>query len=192
MAVTISGLTQIIQSNPSTVSVFDGDFNLPDIQWDTLSSTSSSSSAFCDFVFDNSLIQLINQPTHVKGNILDLVLTNSEDSITNLTVASDTKWITTDHFEVTFQLPQLIHPTPTTTPKYVFDFPKANYDGILSYLFDCDYTSCLQSHNVELVWQIIKNSIYTAMDIFIPKVRLRRHQFPCWYTSELRHLLVII
>lgn len=48
LEVTISSLTQIIQSNPSTVSVFVGDFNLPDIQWDTLSSTSSSSSAFCD------------------------------------------------------------------------------------------------------------------------------------------------
>ena len=26
------------------------------------------------------------------------------------------------------------------------------------------------------------------MHLFIPKVRLRRHQFPCWYTPELRHL----
>lgn len=25
--------------------------------------------------------------------------------------------------------------------------------------------------------------------IFIPKVRIRRPQFPCWYTPELRHLL---
>ena len=188
MEVTISNLTQIVQSDPSTVSIIVGDFNLPDVQWDTLSSTSSSSSTFCDFVFDNSLIQLINHPTHVKGNILDLVLTNSENSIANLTIAPATKWITTDHFEITFQLPQIIHPTPTTSPKYVFDFPKANYDGILSYLFDFDYTSCLQSHNVEFVWLTIKNSIYTAMDIFIPKVRLRHHQFPCWYTSELRHL----
>ena len=116
------------------------------------------------------------------------MLSNSDDSVTNLTIASDNSWITTDHFVITFQLPQLIHPTPTTTPKYVFDFPKANYDGILSYLFDFDYSSCLQSHDVEFIWHTIKNSIHTAMNIFIPKVRLGRHQFPCWYTSELRHL----
>ena len=54
MKVTISNLTQIVQSDLSTVSIIVGDFNLPDVQWDTLSSTSSSSSTFCDFVFDNS------------------------------------------------------------------------------------------------------------------------------------------
>ena len=188
MADTISSLTQAIQSNPSADTLIVGDFNLPDIQWDTLSSTSSSSIAFCDFVFDNSLTQLIDQPTHVKGNILDLLLSNSSDWVTNLTLASDNHWVSSDHFVVTFHLSQLIHPTPTITPKYVFDFPKANYDAILSYLFDFDYSLCLQSQDVDSIWHTIKNSIHTAMNTFIPKVRLRRHQFPCWYTPELRHL----
>ena len=188
MTNTISSLTQVIQSNPSTDTIIVGDFNLPDIQWDTLSSASSSSNAFCDFVFDNSLTQLIDQPTHIKGNILDLILCNSCDCVTNIILASDNNWISSDHFAVTFHLSQLIHPTPTTTPKYVFDFPKANYNGILSYLFDFDYSSCLHSQDVDSIWDIIKNSIYTAMNTFIPKVRLRRHQFPCWYTPELRHL----
>ena len=70
----------------------------------------------------------------------------------------------------------------------MFDFPKADYDGILSYLCDFDYNPCLQSQDVEFIWITIKNSILTAMNLFIPKVRLRRQQFPCWYTPELRHL----
>ena len=69
---TISNLTQVIESNPSADTILVGDFNLPDIQWDTLSSTSSISCAFCDFIFDNSLTQLIDKPTHIQGNILDL------------------------------------------------------------------------------------------------------------------------
>ena len=171
---TISNLTQVIESNTSADSIFIGDFNLPDIQWDTLSSISSISCAFCDFIFDNSLSQLIDQPTHIQGNILDLVLSNSNDCVTNLAVAPN-KWLTTDHFEVTFQLSQQIHLTPTTIPKYVFDFPKANYDGILSYLSDFNYIPCIQSQNVESIWLTIKNSILTAMNLFIPKVRLQRH-----------------
>ena len=39
-----------------------------------------------------------------------------------------------------------------------------------------------------VIWNEIKSSIHNAMNMFIPKVRLRRHQFPCWYTPELRHL----
>ena len=183
----ISNLTQITDANPSA-DIFVGDFNLPDVQWDTLSSTSSTSCAFCDFVFDHSLTQLINHPTHVQGNILDLVLSSSIDCVASLTVANDNNWIATDHFTVTFQLSQQTHLTPTTTPKYVFDYPKANYDSILSYLTNFDYSPCFQSQDIELIWLTIKNSIDTAMHLFIPKVRLRRHQFPCWYTPELRHL----
>ena len=52
-----------------------GDFNFPDINWDTLSGSSLSSKSFCDFVFQNNLSQLVHSPTHLKGNILDLVLT---------------------------------------------------------------------------------------------------------------------
>ena len=36
----ISNLTQTIDANPSADTIFVGDFNLPNIQWDTLSSTS--------------------------------------------------------------------------------------------------------------------------------------------------------
>ena len=184
----ITNLTQIIQNNSSTNIIIVGDFNSPDVQWDTLSATSNSARGLCDFIFDNSLTQLVDQPTHIKGNILDLLLTNSNDSISNLSIASaPNNWFPSDHFVIRFQLSQPLH-QPVTTPTYVFDFPKANYDGILSYLFDLDYSQCLQSQDVESIWCMIKNSIYNAMDLFIPKVRLRRHQFPCWYTPELRHL----
>ena len=89
----ISNLTQIIDANASADTIFVGDFNLPDVQWDTLSSTFSTSRAFCDFVFDNSLTQLVNHPTHVQGNILDVVLSNSVDCVASLTVINDNNWI---------------------------------------------------------------------------------------------------
>ena len=63
-----------------------GDFNLPDIDWNTLSGTSVISNQFCDFVFDTGLCQLINEPTHVHGNILDLLLTNIEENIHSLLI----------------------------------------------------------------------------------------------------------
>ena len=65
-----------------------GDFNLPDINWTTLTGNSAVSNNFCVFVFESNLIQLVNLPTHIRGNILDLVLTNSPDHVTNLTAFS--------------------------------------------------------------------------------------------------------
>jgi len=61
---------------------------------------------------------------------------------------------------------------PLTTLQ-AYNSPKANYDGILSYLLDFDYSLSLQSQDVTLVWHTIKNSIYNAMDTFISKVGLR-------------------
>ena len=50
-----------------------GDFNFPDIDWDSLSGHSPASSQFCDLVFQYSLSQLVSVPTHNQGNILDLI-----------------------------------------------------------------------------------------------------------------------
>ena len=186
----ISYLTNLLDSYPHSTTVIVGDFNLPDIDWDTLSSSIPVSELFCDFVFNNNLLQLINTPTHTRGNILDLLLTTSEDLIQNIRVISQHNLIQSDHFIINFCLTYSTppHSTSSANNTYVYDFPKADFDGLCSFLFDVDFDSCLQSQDVEFVWLVIKEMIYAAMDLFIPKVRLRNYQYPCWYTPELRHL----
>jgi len=55
-----------------------GDFNVPDIDWATWSSSSPFSDEFCDTFFQYNLSQLVDQSTHICGNIRDLILTNCE------------------------------------------------------------------------------------------------------------------
>ena len=55
----ISYLTNLLDSYPHSTTVIVGDFNLSDIDWDTLSSSIPVSELFCDFVFNNNLLQLI-------------------------------------------------------------------------------------------------------------------------------------
>ena len=81
-----------------------GDFNLPDIDRNTLSGTSVISNQFCDFVFDTGLCQLINGPTHVHGNTLDLLLTNIEENIHSLLIHSQQRLLPSDHYGRTFRL----------------------------------------------------------------------------------------
>ena len=98
----ISYLTNLLDSYPHSTTVIVGDFNLPDIDWDTLSSNIPVSELFCDFVFNNNLLQLINTPTHTRSNILDLLLTISEDLIQNIRVISQHNLIQSDHFIIIF------------------------------------------------------------------------------------------
>ena len=183
-------LADLLRSNPTHDIVLVGDFNLPDINWNTLSASSSVSELFCDFVYNHNLAQLVYEPTHIRGNILDLVLTNSDDRVINTSVIPNQHLMQSDHFNITFQITRstLPQPSPTTNQKYVFDFPKADYEGLCSFLLDADFSTCLQSEDVEFVWSSLKNMIYTGMNLFIPKVRLRRYQYPRWFTPELRHL----
>ena len=84
--------------------VFVGDFNLPDIIWSTLASSSSISQYYCDFIFDNNLIQYVESPTHVKGNILDLIISNSFNLIDNISINCSHKSLSSDHFMISFEI----------------------------------------------------------------------------------------
>ena len=52
----------------------------------------------CDLIFQHNFTQLIMHPTHVHGNILDLIITNNEEIISNIQISNEgTFLITSDH-----------------------------------------------------------------------------------------------
>ena len=53
-----------------------GDFNVPDINWDVLSSSTSFSSNLLDLIVDLNLTQHVTVPNHIGDNILDIILSN--------------------------------------------------------------------------------------------------------------------
>ena len=68
--------------------IITGDFNFPNTRWDG----SNCSDDIQEAVRDGFLTQHVKEPTHFRGdnkrNILDLVLTNSEDVISNIEYCS--------------------------------------------------------------------------------------------------------
>jgi hypothetical protein len=65
-------------------SVFIGDFNLPDIDWQTGAAGSRSSDAIVEAATAAGLRQLVEFPTHTRGNVLDLVTTNVPERVENV------------------------------------------------------------------------------------------------------------
>ena len=91
--------SHLFQFQGSRNIVLLGDFNLPDINWDTLCGNSRVDETFCDVCFEFNLSQLISCSTHIHGNILDLVLTNNEDLVSSISIHStDNLPITSDHY----------------------------------------------------------------------------------------------
>ena len=66
------------------------------------------SSQFCDKIFELNLEQLVDKPTHINGNILDVVLANF---IINQPTVSDAhpQCLSSDHFIINFSVPTSSH-----------------------------------------------------------------------------------
>ena len=62
-----------------------GDFNLPGIEWgDVPQSKNKECSMFCEILDNYGLVQLNNTPSTKHGNILDLVISNCPESVTQI------------------------------------------------------------------------------------------------------------
>ena len=81
----LDALANILSHHQNVIIL--GDFNLPDINWSCLTSPLPTSNLLCDLVFKFNLTQLIHDATHIKENILDLLITNIDSQISNLSVS---------------------------------------------------------------------------------------------------------
>lgn len=133
---------------------------------------------------DNALLQINDKPTHTGGNILDLIRRLFQKSCYSFLWSSSSS----DHFTLTLHLSTSQTSHSCYVPKYVYDYPKADYNRLCSYLLDFNFSPCLLLQDVQSVWYAIKNVICVGMTFFIPKVRSHHHQYPCCYTPKLRHL----
>lgn len=68
-----------------------GGFRLPYIKWlsdnnFSLKTNSSNSQVFVDLISEFNITQLVHESTHIKGNILELILYTKPQEILNTTV----------------------------------------------------------------------------------------------------------
>ena len=122
-------LLSYLHSRTETVIIV-GDFNMPDICWSTGTSTS-----FCDFMYKMNLTQLVMDSNHVKGNILDLVTTNTKNLIS---IAESHPLISSSRYIIFCHLYEEL---PINT---FLTIPKPVFVGPCDHLLDSDVTAFCQ------------------------------------------------
>ena len=164
-----------------------GDFNTPDINWESLTAVSSRSNVLCDFVDDYNLVQQIQSPTHSMGNILDLVLTTSPDRINGITNQPTTS---SDHNLISFNILVNIHrPKPSKLCNKVFNYTLGNWEGLVDYLMDANPTTTGDGLDVNLLYDSFSCAIQQACVMYIPQVEIPTVPSPPWYNREIRYHL---
>jgi len=133
---------------------FLGDFNFPNISWETnlVNTPNPSTELFENFMNDHLFSQYILQPTRME-NTLDLFLTNSSSLVTHVDVRP-TK--ISDHNMVEIFLSyNPCHPNISVPPLFEaasfrgLDFNKANFDGIRSGIEEIDWAAVAEEKGLD-------------------------------------------
>ena len=145
----------------------------------------------CNCLFTNNLIQLLSEPTHVRGNILDLCITNTPYCLSNLAVDQSSCSSQSDHHLLTLNiLSKSTHKQITESPlrKLLLNYSKADIPSIEEYLLNSSIVESIPHiKDVNTVWLLIKREILNACYKFTPTVKIRTNPSPKWFDSRIRH-----
>ena len=113
---------------PSNSQIFIcGDFNLPNISWDTFTPITNDRNAalLCSVAQDLALEQCVRIPTR-GSNILDLLFTNSPSTVSHVDVVDNLPH--TDHDLVIFSL-NVLPPKQERVHRLLYNHKKADFDN---------------------------------------------------------------
>ena len=172
--------------------IVTGDFNFPNIDWYTGSSFRSDPSAdeFCNILGDFFLIQKNMFATrglcNTKGNILDLVLTNNEFLVRDVSVHPNA--FDSDHFPLTFTLVAETN-RPQNVQRKVYCYKKADFIGLREILHHIPWESVISDCPFEDCLTRFQDILFSAINQCIPQVTLRRRSRPPWISNEIMKLI---
>ena len=159
-----------------------GDINLPDVDWESYSSSNNIEQLFLDSFSNFELDQFIRTPTHIKGNTLDLVLTDKPQLLSNVKATELDKPCKSDHYNVTFQLNSKVK--RLKVPKReVYNYKRADWDSLNSDIRNTNWEAELQG-DIEQAWLSFKTILFSLMDKHIPKIKVGGKAQLSWFDAE--------
>ena len=138
---------------------------------------------FLEEFFRLGLIQCIKAPTHIKGNILDVLLTNSENLISDIQIKSNCEICKSDHHAINFDIMLKIKRKKPIKIKR-FNFKRANWHSLNIDLNNVDWISMLDCMEPDQTWKNFKDTLNHFLDIYIPKVTNKLNSQPPWFDTE--------
>ena len=161
-------------------SVIIGDFNMPDIDWRG-GTAKGRAKEFLEATEDSIMTQLVNFSTHIKGNVLDLVLTNIPERIPE--VYEGGRLGRSDHSAIVckIQIQQGQRRNIMSQP----DWSKADWASMRKDIGRTDWRKELSGKSADEAWNMFSSRIQKTVEDFVPKRRRRNHNRPAWMSQEI-------
>jgi hypothetical protein len=145
---------------------------------------------FCELISDFGLTQLVSAPTHKKGNILDLILTDTPEIFSDVKVLPF--MFDSDHFPIVARI-NLRLSRSSGSRRSVLDYKNADYNGLSEYLgnrvgINSDFTRKHANTDVEDKWGDWVSILNEGINSFIPKRLVSDTHRPKWIDADVKHL----
>jgi hypothetical protein len=178
LAQSILELEQIVRAAERN-SILIGDFNLPDIDW-SMGTCSSRSRPFVEAVEDSMMEQLVEFSTQVKGNCLDLVLTNIPERISDISEAGRLGSSDHDMLSITISMD-----TKASGPrKSALNWKQADWQSMKADLASVDW-SIMSSKPVEEMWSFFRSQVRETVKKNVPERLARNRRRPAWLSQQI-------
>ena len=167
-----------------------GDFNLPNVDWATVTASTDCQmyTIFTKAIKDHFLWQLIDFPTR-NDNLLDLLLTNIPDKISNIKGFQDI--LNSDHQLIEFSMDLRIKSQKPHVKRRLYNFKKADWNGLKYSLSLINWDLCFEENNTNASLTNWSDTFLAAVDQQIPTSKPRNINEHPWIDHELLNLIKV-
>ena len=130
------------------------------------------------------LTQIIKKPTHIKGGVLDVLLTRCVQNISDICVLDNDEICKSDHCPITFNIKAKVSRTKSTK-REIYNFKKAEWSKLNESLHNVPWHGLLNdSNDIETNWHNFKTHLFKCIDTHIPKIKISSEFEPPWFDSD--------
>ena len=181
-------LFDIFRSQKYKHNFIAGDSNLDSVDWHRNTASNNTHKPFLNLFSDLGLSQLVFEPTHRSGNILDILLSDSPHLVENLQVMSVGEHVNSDHSPLKFSIRTCVIKRKKMAKRTIYNYKRANWAALNNDLIRVDWDHLLNFTEVDLGWNIFKEKFTTLCDKRIPKIKIKETFKPPWFDSEVFRL----
>jgi hypothetical protein len=157
-----------------------GDFNMPGVDWAT-GYCRANERQVVEAMEDKFMAQMVDFPTHIKGNILDLVVTNMPERI--LEVREEGRLGKSDHSILVVEVS--VGKGEEKRDEVRYDWRGADWYKMNSLLRERTWQQEIREADTERAWEIFAKKIQDATEKCVPVRRRRNVNRPPWMSQEI-------
>ena len=166
-----------------------GDLNFPSISWvDYTTKGGEGPQRLLDSIALLDLEQHVFEPTHIKGNILDVILT-SDNCVKSIAIIEPNH---SDHCTVVTETCfYSVRSTATMGFKTVYDYSKADLGNVKQIFEELDQhldAEIAMGSGIDRIWYLFQNTVENIMASCIPSRKVR-HGDNLWMNRTLKKAL---